>query len=122
VTKEDRDSWAARVTPFYPLIDLLNQRHGERYSVYVLFGENAAWFAQGRFLGDRIGPGDFDKITAVAGDAAALASTLEALGVEYFLFDSAVFQLPPGPQFRFVARSGSTELHQLTPRGADSSL
>jgi hypothetical protein len=115
VTDGERDAWFAEVTPFYPLLDMLNQKHGENYSVYVMYGENAVYFADGRFAGDKIGRARFSRIAPLAADPEKLAATLNDLRIDYLLVDATTFRLPPAPQFVLTARSGSTELYRILP-------
>ncbi len=80
-----REQYLARHVVGYPAIALLNRTHGSDYTVYTLFGENLAYFAEGRFLGDRFGPARFAEIRRSLRYPRRLHKKLSDLGVDHLL-------------------------------------
>src|SRR5690606_24987923 len=62
LTPEARDRYLADQLPIYPAVSWLNRTRGNEYAVYALHAENLAYFAEGRFLGDAIGPASFFRV------------------------------------------------------------
>jgi hypothetical protein len=87
VTQSQRDAYLTRWLPVYPALQILNANFGNHYVVYVLFRENAAYFADGRFLGDHFGPCRFSKVIGALGDPSLLFTVLRRMGVTHLLID-----------------------------------
>jgi len=87
VTARERDAYLTRFLPVYPALQILNRSLGSRYAVYVLFRENAAYFADGRFLGDHFGPNRFSRVTEELSDPQRLLGVLRGMGVTHLLVD-----------------------------------
>ncbi|HTO86114.1 MAG TPA: glycosyltransferase family 39 protein [Thermoanaerobaculia bacterium] len=87
VTAQQRDAYLTRSFPVYPALQILNEAFGSHYAVYVLFRENAAYFADGRFLGDHFGPNRFSRVTDALDDPRRLLTVLRRMGVTHLLID-----------------------------------
>ncbi len=80
VTAEARRDYLSRSVPGYSQLELLNRRHGERYTVYAIGMDQAHYFADGRMVGDRIGPYRYELHTT--------ADSMRALGAQYLLVNA----------------------------------
>ena len=121
VTGEERRDYLSSQIGVYPAIDTLNQRCGERYGVYALHQENAAYYAEGRFFGDHLGPARYRLIEPLLNDPVALERVLRRLPVDYLLVDSGLAsRLNSTPdfaaRFRHLFRSGGFDVF-LVPGG-----
>jgi len=96
-TKEEREVYLSQKLPSFPAYQYLNQTKGRNYSLYALFDENMAYFADGIFMGDWFGPGRFEKIYRKFNDLQALHRELGALGANYFLVKQK--GVPPSEDF-----------------------
>jgi hypothetical protein len=85
VTAEAREAYLARTLPAYAGIAWLNRTRGSGYTVWGFHAENMAYFADGRFLGDWVGPASFGRVLAGARDAESLFRELRRLGVTHLL-------------------------------------
>ena len=86
VTPSGRDAFVARIVPVYPILRELNARHGTDYTVYVLYAANAAYYCDGRFLGDFFGPYRYEKVQAVRYEPEKLHALLRRFGADYIVF------------------------------------
>lgn len=84
-TKRDQEIYLTQRLPSFPAYQYLNRVKGSNYSLYALFDENMAYFADGIFKGDWFGPARFEKIYRKFNDLQALHRELGALGANYFL-------------------------------------
>lgn len=100
-TREQREIFLARIHTPYEAIRYLNERRGQDYAVYVLYAENMAYFVQGLFLGDWIGPAGHGRVLQGIKTGADLYQKLKALGADYFLYTTHRYRwpLPEDPSF-----------------------
>jgi len=84
-SKEEQEAYLIQRFPSFPAYQYLNQTRGRNYSLYALFDENMAYFADGIFMGDWFGPGRFEKIYSKFSNLKALHQELRSLGANYFL-------------------------------------
>jgi hypothetical protein len=82
-SRDARSLFLRRTVSGYGAVEWLNQRDGDRYSVYFLRGENLAGFALGNFIGDWRGPARYEKIFPLRTRPRKLFRTLRALGADY---------------------------------------
>lgn len=82
---EERGAYLARELPGYEAVGLLNELHGERYTLFALQGEYLAYYAHGRLLGYHREPYGVNLLRPYLGDASALYRELNAMGVDYLL-------------------------------------
>ena len=87
VTMPERDAYLTRALPVYPALQSLNRRFGSRYVVYVLFREHAAYFADGRFLGEHFGPYRYARVTDALNQPRRLLGVLQEMRVTHLLVD-----------------------------------
>jgi hypothetical protein len=118
VTAESRSRYLSQRVPGYRQLELLNRRHGERYTVYAIEMDQAHYFADGRMLGDRIGPYRYSLVTSAGGHAAA--RSMRAMGAQYLLLNPGFCpELMSDPPFRSHLRVVMTdrraELYLLLP-------
>jgi 4-amino-4-deoxy-L-arabinose transferase-like glycosyltransferase len=85
VSREQRSSYLAKQVTGYSAIALLNQTRGSDYTVYTLWGEHLAYYADGRFLGDIFGPNRISRISPLLRNSRALHGKLRSLGVDHLL-------------------------------------
>ncbi|HEV2855805.1 MAG TPA: hypothetical protein VHC97_23660 [Thermoanaerobaculia bacterium] len=85
LTSEAREAYLARRLPVYPAVAWLNRTRGSAYTVWALKAESMAYFADGRFLGDWIGPASFDRVLDDLKGPADLHARLRRLGADHLL-------------------------------------
>jgi hypothetical protein len=101
LTQEARDTYLARELTSYSALAWLNRTRGSDYTVYALYAENMVYFAEGRFLGDAIGPANFFRVIPLLDHPAALDRELERLGADYLLINHDKGRgLPDTPEAR----------------------
>ena len=95
-THRQREIYLTQKLPSFPAYQYLNQTRGRNYSLYAIFDENMAYFADGIFMGDWFGPGHFDRIYGQISNPRALHRELQSLGANYFLIrrDRVKMDLP----------------------------
>jgi hypothetical protein len=107
-TAESRRDYLSRRLPGYSQLELLNRRHGDRYTVYAIAMDPARFYADGRMMGDRIGPYRYSLHTT--------ASSMRALGAQYLLVNA---EWPLDPELRSQLQVISTDqratLYRLLP-------
>jgi 4-amino-4-deoxy-L-arabinose transferase-like glycosyltransferase len=123
MTPAAREAYLARRLPAYSALAWLNRTRGSDYSLYALYAENLAYYADGRFLGDWNGPASFGRVLAGTRDAATLHRRLRGLGATHLLVparvDSAGSPLLPFPEaelrhgFQLVYRDANARLYAL---------
>jgi hypothetical protein len=96
--KEEQEAYLMERFPSFPAYQYLNQTRGRDYSLYALFDENMAYFADGVFKGDWFGPGRFEKIYSKFSDLKALHQELGLLGANYFLIRRGRVPIEPPPE------------------------
>jgi hypothetical protein len=69
----------------YPAYQLLNKRKGSNYTLYGLYDENMAYFAQGKFIGDWTGPARYANLQHNLTDGKTLYQFLKGYNVTHFL-------------------------------------
>jgi hypothetical protein len=84
-TKKQQEIYLTQKLTSFPAYQYLNQTKGRNYSLYALFDENMAFFADGIFMGDWFGPARFEKIYSQFPNPQALHQELRFLGATYFL-------------------------------------
>jgi hypothetical protein len=126
VTPAARDAYLARRLPAYPAIAWLNRTRGSAYTLWALYAENLAYFADGRFLGDFFGPASYGRVLASVRDAESFHRELRRLGATHLLIPArgAVGQaiVPPVPEdeafrrwFEPVYQDSGARLYALRP-------
>ena len=85
LTADRREAYLTRRQPCYAAVSYLNRTLGSGYGVWALHAENMTYYARGRFLGDWIGLGRFDRVLGGLHDPAELNDRLRWLGVGYLL-------------------------------------
>ncbi|MEW8960034.1 MAG: carbohydrate binding domain-containing protein, partial [Moorella sp. (in: firmicutes)] len=70
-----------------PAYKFLNDLKGSKYTLYALYDENMAYFADGQFMGDWFGPARYSRISSKLSDSQALYEELKTLGANYILFN-----------------------------------
>lgn len=116
-----RDAYLERRFGAYPALALLNRQNGKRYTVYALHAENLAYFAEGEFLGDWVGPARFEKVLPTLHDSARLYQTLLGLGADHFLVNRGQTSIPLPEDdffrnhFRPLLRTSEVELFEVAP-------
>ncbi|MCW5849463.1 MAG: glycosyltransferase family 39 protein [Anaerolineae bacterium] len=119
VTAEAKTLYLQRRLPSYTLYAWLNRRQGRDYTVYAYGDVRMTYFADGRLLGDVLGPGAWASIASLLSDSRGLYTALRNLGADYFLVPSAMppvqddffiqhFQLVGGRPLYWLFRLGET--------------
>ncbi|HEX7708798.1 MAG TPA: glycosyltransferase family 39 protein [Thermoanaerobaculia bacterium] len=117
VTSSMREAYLSEHVSGYTQLVQLNRQHARDYTIYALGFENAAYFAEGRFLGDHLGPYRFERVRAQT-DAPSLYRELGAMRADYLLVNASE-RLPAlddpasGPLFEPVATEGDVRLFRL---------
>jgi 4-amino-4-deoxy-L-arabinose transferase-like glycosyltransferase len=88
LTTGQREAYLARWQPCYPAISYLNRTLGSGYAVWALHAENMTYYARGRFMGDWIGLGRFDRVLPGLRGPGDLHDRLSRLGAGYMLLPS----------------------------------
>lgn len=91
VTGRQREAFLERRVAPYEALSLLNHLHGKKYTVYAIDFESAAYFADGRFLGDVMGPWRYQKVRKVIHDPRKLQIVLQSMSADYFLGPPGIF-------------------------------
>ncbi|HKD12141.1 MAG TPA: hypothetical protein VKE50_08700, partial [Thermoanaerobaculia bacterium] len=114
----ERETYLSRSLRGYAQVALVNRARGAGVTIYGLYLENLAYYADGRFLGDWVGPYRYARVERALGSGAALAEELGRMGAGYFLVNLAVLRRPL-PQdaafqreFRVVAADGTVALFE----------
>lgn len=85
VTPAARQAYLDRELAGHAAIRLLNERHGDGYTVFALHGQDLTYFADGRLLGHVLGPWHEGRVMPLVGRPAALHRELRAMGVDHLL-------------------------------------
>jgi 4-amino-4-deoxy-L-arabinose transferase-like glycosyltransferase len=85
LTAGQREAYLTRWQPCYPAVSYLNRTLGDGYAVWALHAENLAYYARGRFMGDWIGLGRFDRVLPGLRGPGDLHDRLSRLGAGYML-------------------------------------
>src|SRR6185436_7148096 len=101
-----------RIWP-YGALRFLATPAGTRHTVYVLHGENAAYYAQGRQLGDRFGPYRDKFIMPLFRRPDRLARVLRSFGAEYFIVRPGVFDPGSSGALERVYASADAEVFRV---------
>jgi len=108
----EREAYLSRSLRGYPLLALLNRTRGSNYTVYALFLENLAYYCEGRFLGDWVGPYRYPRVVRAFGSGSTLRKELDAMKVDDLLVNVPRLPRPLpsdasfGLAFRSVAAAG----------------
>jgi hypothetical protein len=126
VSPAARDAYLARFLPVYPALRALNETLGDDYTAYGLYCENAAYYCEGRFLGDHFGPYRYSLVTPSLGNPRALAGLLRSFGATHLVVDEQAPIEPkeaPGdsPLFRALPAPPGVRLYALAPEPPVSS-
>jgi Dolichyl-phosphate-mannose-protein mannosyltransferase len=124
VTAERREAYLARALPVYPALAHLNRTRGSGYTVWALYAESMVYFAEGRFLGDWVGPASFPRVLAGARDAGSFHGALRRTGATHLLIPTRLANggavTPPVPEdaafrrwFRLVYRDPGARVYEL---------
>jgi len=89
-----REAYLDRQLPLYPAIAWLNRTLGPRYTVWALYAENMAFYADGRFLGDWFGPASYPQVLREVQGPGNLAARLRRLGADHLLVTTRIGGLP----------------------------
>jgi len=116
-THGQRVAYLNRKLPTFPAYQYLNQRRGSQYSVYALFDENMAYFADGIFMGDWFGPGRFERVNSRLSDPQALHQELRNLGADHLLVRRNKLKIDLSPSFRLIYEDDHVLLFDLSPEG-----
>ena len=111
-----RSVFLRKWVPGYGAIAWLNARYGDRYSVYALWGESLAYFAEGNFMGDFDGPYRFAKVRPLLTSPLKLGRTLRAFGAEFLALNRETVAILPDDfrrHFRRVYSDGAWTVWQL---------
>jgi hypothetical protein len=100
-TNKQQEIYLTKKLPSFPAYQYLNEMRGQNYSLYALFDENMAYFADGIFMGDWFGPGRFDRIYGRISNPRTLHQELQRLGANYFLIrrDRVKMDMPQEDDF-----------------------
>jgi 4-amino-4-deoxy-L-arabinose transferase-like glycosyltransferase len=112
----EREAYLSRSLRGYAQLALVNSAEGRRHTIYGLYFENLAYYAEGRFLGDWVGPYRYARVERALGSGTALSEEISRMQAGYLLVNVAALRRPL-PQdeafrqnFRLVADSGSVLL------------
>ncbi len=94
LTPAGREAYLARQQPVYPAIAYLNRTRGSGYALWALHAENMAYYAQGRFMGDWIGPASFRRLLPGLRSPEDLHGRLRGLGADHLLTTRQGLDLP----------------------------
>jgi hypothetical protein len=97
-TDQEQVFYLTQKLPSFPAYQYLNQRRGRNYSLYALFDENMAYFADGTFMGDWFGPARFERIYSKFSNLKALHQELRLMGANYFLIRRGRVPIEPPPE------------------------
>jgi hypothetical protein len=117
IAGDKRAAYIAARIPEYPAMMVANK---DPALVYSLFGANAAYYADGTFMGDYFGPGRYSNVLASFRDGQSLYSTLHQLGARYFLISRVEGLVPPLPDdsqfdshFEPIFANSAAELYRI---------
>ncbi len=94
LTPAGREAYLARWQPGYPAVAFLNRTLGSGYTVWALHAENLSYYAEGRFLGDWVGPAKFDRVLQTLQGPRDLHDRLRRLKAGYLLIPMGEKLLP----------------------------
>jgi len=102
VTAAERAAYLDERVEVHSALARLNSTLGAGYTVYCFHCENAAYFAEGRFLGDHFGPYRFSRLEAAFGNGRLLYSALRGMGATHLIVgsDRGSVPLPSDSSFR----------------------
>jgi hypothetical protein len=121
LTQEARETYLARNLPLYPALAWLNRTRGSAYTLWALRAEDMVFFADGRFLGDWIGPASFGRVLDGLQGPADLHGRLRRLGADHLLIprDKGGLPFPEDarlqPWFKPVYEDRWARLYELRP-------
>lgn len=85
LTPDQREAYLAQRVPLYPAVTYLNRTKGSGYTAWGLHAEHMVYYAEGRFLGDWIGPASFARVLAGRPNSKVLYHRLRRHGVDHLL-------------------------------------
>lgn len=102
VSGQQRDAYLTRQLLSYPAYKLLNDLKGRDCTLYAMYDERMAYFADGLFMGDHFGLARYSRILDKINDSQLLYNELRTLGAGYFLIrnDLVKVNLPYDPFFQ----------------------
>src|SRR5262249_6148828 len=118
LTEKERATYIEARIPEYRALAIANAAPSP---VYALFGEGAAYYSEGLFMGDYFGPGRYSQVMDSFKDGGTLYSTLHRLGATYFLVTLRDKPwMPPFPNdvsfdqhFELLFADSSAELYRI---------
>lgn len=119
VTRDQRDAFLESRVRAYRALTYLNDRYGSAYTVYAVADPNSRYFANGRYLGDVMGPYRFSLLRRER-TPQQLRDRLKSMGATFFLFDRAAASerslhiANPDAAMRSLGRYGVVELYALS--------
>jgi hypothetical protein len=99
---------------------MLNELKGRKYTLYALFDERMAYFADGQFIGDHFGLAKYSLVLDKITDGQRLYDELKRLGADYFLIRTDLVRvgLPQDEffksRFKLIYESPETQLFELS--------
>ena len=125
VTTAGREAYLARKVPLYTAVAWLNRTRGSAYTVWALNAENVNYFADGRYMGDWVGPASFSRVLAAGRTPEALHRELRRLGADHLLVPTAAGKGLPFPEdavfrrwFELVYEDAEARVYTLRPTPA----
>jgi hypothetical protein len=117
-TPKERTAFTDRFVPSAPAVRYLNGAHGTDYVVYACCSPEARYFAEGRFLGDVMGPYAYSLVLPKLADPA----TLRGLGATHLLLDQRMSSFTPdASHYEKRWTDGRFEVYAIKPSGGDQS-
>jgi hypothetical protein len=125
-TAAARDEYLSREVPGYDVLRALNRSCGTAYTLFVVGGERLAYYAKGRFLGQRGGPFASAMVESTLNETEHLHDRLSGWGVDYLYVSRP--RLPGHPDvrsddprfrllFRLMLRGSAGDLYALADDG-----
>lgn len=104
--------------PLFAAVTAVNERCGDRCTMYAVHAEHMVYYAAGRFLGDWSGPASFARTLPPTADPALLRARLDRLGVDYLIVPVAFRSViglagADGPGFRHVYGDAAADVYEL---------
>ena len=125
LTPEDRASSVLRRRPAIAALSIANAAPAPLYS---LFGTDSAYYYNGLFMGDYVGPGRFTQVFNALANGETLYTALHRLNAHYFLVNWRKVSMPVLPydakfdrRFQQLFANASVELYRLNDSPGEES-
>jgi hypothetical protein len=82
-------------------------------TVYVLRGQNNAYYCPGKCLGDTHGPYRFALVEPLLNDAPRLAAKLRSFGATHLVVDRTTTRFTPAPPFRLIYTDAKASAYEV---------